>query len=189
MYETNRTSLYSEDREDKRRYNEADDHYRSRRTQYTSGRNQQRDHYHPYKRPARDNHEDRESHQQLSQNQRQRQPRYHTNDQASRELIYRPVIRSSSSLREHPYAHQDRHTNQELNTPKTRFEGANIESSHSKTEASSAVGGVPPRELLHPIYHEAIDKAKGEVRDAMRQYTSCADPTESAARKERMRQA
>ena len=56
-------------------------------------------------------------------------------------------------------------------------------------EFSSAVGGVPPRELLHPIYHEAIDKAKGEVRDAMRQYTSCADPTESAARKERMRQA
>ncbi|KAF2581448.1 hypothetical protein F2Q68_00006298 [Brassica cretica] len=36
---------------------------------------------------------------------------------------------------------------------------------------------------------EAIEEAIGEVREVMRQYTACADPTESAARKERLRQA
>ncbi|CAN7097475.1 unnamed protein product, partial [Brassica rapa subsp. narinosa] len=35
----------------------------------------------------------------------------------------------------------------------------------------------------------AIENAMGELRDVMAQYTSCADPTESAARKERLRQA
>lgn len=34
-----------------------------------------------------------------------------------------------------------------------------------------------------------MDKATTELRDAMLQYTTCADPTESAARKERLRQA
>ncbi|KAG2257960.1 hypothetical protein Bca4012_095255 [Brassica carinata] len=59
-------------------------------------------------------------------------------------------------------------------------------------EFSSAVGGVPPHEILHPTHpthQEAINKAMDEVRDVMRQHTTCADPTESAARKERMRQA
>ncbi|CAN6818538.1 unnamed protein product [Brassica oleracea] len=36
---------------------------------------------------------------------------------------------------------------------------------------------------------EAIEEAIGEVREVMRQYTACADPTESATRKERLRQA
>lgn len=35
----------------------------------------------------------------------------------------------------------------------------------------------------------AMENARGEVREVMRQYTSCADPSESAARKERLRQA
>lgn len=44
----------------------------------------------------------------------------------------------------------------------------------------------PPPIHLPP---EALAEALGEVRDVMIQYTNCADPSESAARKERMRQA
>ncbi|CAH8389334.1 unnamed protein product [Eruca vesicaria subsp. sativa] len=36
-------------------------------------------------------------------------------------------------------------------------------------------------------YTSALNVACGEIREAMSQYTRCADPTESAARKERMR--
>lgn len=36
---------------------------------------------------------------------------------------------------------------------------------------------------------DAVKAAMGEIREVMTQYASCADPTESAARKERIRQA
>ncbi|CAN6971927.1 unnamed protein product, partial [Brassica rapa subsp. trilocularis] len=36
---------------------------------------------------------------------------------------------------------------------------------------------------------EALNVAREELRDVMVQYTSCVDPSESAARKERLRQA
>lgn len=42
---------------------------------------------------------------------------------------------------------------------------------------------------LEALPKEALKEAIGEVRDYMTQYTCCADPTESAARKERLRQA
>ena len=51
------------------------------------------------------------------------------------------------------------------------------------------LGGVPLQNLQTPIPQEALDVALGEIRDVMKQYTSCADPTESAARKERLKQA
>ncbi|CAA7021285.1 unnamed protein product [Microthlaspi erraticum] len=35
----------------------------------------------------------------------------------------------------------------------------------------------------------ALNKALGEIREVMLQYSSCADPLESAARRERLRQA
>ncbi|KAL0680350.1 hypothetical protein Bca4012_008332 [Brassica carinata] len=40
-----------------------------------------------------------------------------------------------------------------------------------------------------PLPLAALESARGEVREVMLQYTSCADPSESAARRERLRQA
>ena len=51
-----------------------------------------------------------------------------------------------------------------------------------KTLPSS--GPAPP---VDAGYSNAIMEAREEIREVMLQYTSCADPTESAARKERMR--
>lgn len=40
-----------------------------------------------------------------------------------------------------------------------------------------------------PIPQEAMDVARGELREVMVQYTACGDPSESATRRERVRQA
>ncbi|CAA7048219.1 unnamed protein product [Microthlaspi erraticum] len=58
-------------------------------------------------------------------------------------------------------------------------------SSHSRSSHRS--GHRPSQETEFPA--RALLEARGEVRDVMTQYTICADPTESAARKERLRQA
>lgn len=58
--------------------------------------------------------------------------------------------------------------------------------------SSSKSGAELHEQNTHPVSElptEAMDVALGELRDVMIQYTSCPDPTESAARKERMRQA
>lgn len=47
--------------------------------------------------------------------------------------------------------------------------------------------GEEPRANPPPAPQAAFDEALGEVRNYMHQYASCADPTESAARKERLR--
>ncbi|KAF3601024.1 hypothetical protein F2Q69_00038355 [Brassica cretica] len=57
-----------------------------------------------------------------------------------------------------------------------------------RTHQSPSARGVPLQNLQTPIPPEALDVALGEIRDVMKQYTSCADPTESAARKERLKQ-
>ncbi|KAH0929860.1 hypothetical protein HID58_015587, partial [Brassica napus] len=49
--------------------------------------------------------------------------------------------------------------------------------------------GIPLEEIQASVPKEVFNAAVGEVRDAMRQYTQCNDPTESAARRERMRRA
>ncbi|KAF3575275.1 hypothetical protein F2Q69_00061731 [Brassica cretica] len=49
--------------------------------------------------------------------------------------------------------------------------------------------GNPPLYLQTPIPQEAFQEAMGELRNVMIQYTKTADPTESEAQKERMRQA
>lgn len=62
-----------------------------------------------------------------------------------------------------------------------------------KTESSRPSGPtlqnnrVPSRSMDMP--EEAISQARDEIRGYMVQYTNCQDPTESAARKERLRQA
>ncbi|KAF2567733.1 hypothetical protein F2Q68_00024047 [Brassica cretica] len=50
-------------------------------------------------------------------------------------------------------------------------------------------GGTPHDDLHPPIPQAAFNEAMGELRNVMLQYTKTADPTESEARKERMRQA
>ncbi|KAH0872156.1 hypothetical protein HID58_069518 [Brassica napus] len=59
---------------------------------------------------------------------------------------------------------------------------------HTKEEATTE-RGVPLQSDMASIQPEALQRAVGEVRDVMIQYTKSSDPTESAARKERMRQA
>ncbi|CAF2065102.1 unnamed protein product, partial [Brassica oleracea] len=49
--------------------------------------------------------------------------------------------------------------------------------------------GIPLQEIQSAVPEELFNEAVNEVRDAMIQYTQCNDPTESAARRERMRKA
>lgn len=51
------------------------------------------------------------------------------------------------------------------------------------------IRGAPLQRMQTVLPQEAIEDAIGEVREVMRQHTACADPTESAAKKERLRQA
>lgn len=55
--------------------------------------------------------------------------------------------------------------------------------------AETDEGGTPLYNCPYPLPHDAVEKALGEVRDAMLVYTKSADPTEREARIERMRQA
>ncbi|KAL0717131.1 hypothetical protein Bca4012_066453 [Brassica carinata] len=48
--------------------------------------------------------------------------------------------------------------------------------------------GVPLQRLTHETPLKSIEEARVELRDALDQYTCCADPIESAVRKERLRQ-
>ncbi|WZZ22402.1 hypothetical protein YC2023_123789 [Brassica napus] len=63
------------------------------------------------------------------------------------------------------------------------------EASSSPLALSTLVRGVPLRSDLPLNTQAALEEALGEVREVMNQYTMCADPTESAVRKERLRQA
>ncbi|KAH0914948.1 hypothetical protein HID58_029394 [Brassica napus] len=61
------------------------------------------------------------------------------------------------------------------------------EPARNSAELSPLVGGAPPTGNPNSVPKDAVELAIVEVREAMAQYTACADPTESAARKERMR--
>ncbi|CAF1786267.1 unnamed protein product, partial [Brassica napus] len=78
----------------------------------------------------------------------------------------------------------------------TSREPVQVSPPHRLEEASSSpilpsppVRGVPLQSNQAFDPHVAMEEAIGEVRAAMNQYTMCADPSESAARKERLRQA
>ena len=58
-------------------------------------------------------------------------------------------------------------------------------SSSSKAMGEVSARGIP----LQATHQEAFEAALEEVREVMVQYTQCADPTESAARRERMKKA
>lgn len=67
--------------------------------------------------------------------------------------------------------------------------GSRAESSDSKEPLRNSDRGIPLRSTQMELPREAVEEAIGEIRDVMIQYTSCADPTESTASKERFRQA
>lgn len=142
-------------------------------------------HDHPYKRQDRDFSGDRSSHHYSSRYHHQRS--YH--EEKHREMRYRPVSRSHLSRQENSDRSVRKDGNQGFDTPRKTTEEENINSGQIRTEVSSSVRGAPLQELHNSVPQAALEVAMGEVRGAMLQYISCGDPTESAARKERMRQA
>ncbi|KAG2238090.1 hypothetical protein Bca52824_092663 [Brassica carinata] len=59
----------------------------------------------------------------------------------------------------------------------------------TRNKAQPSERGIPLWMCNDNIPPDAVKAAMGEIREVMTQYASCADPTESAARKERIRQA
>ncbi|KAF3501096.1 hypothetical protein F2Q69_00039678 [Brassica cretica] len=66
---------------------------------------------------------------------------------------------------------------------------AGEETSSSKKDHRISARGTPLQDPNHDLPLEAFNEALGEVREVMLQYTSTADLTENAARRERVRQA
>ena len=56
-----------------------------------------------------------------------------------------------------------------------------IDSSASKSYPENADRGIPHQIMDESLPHIALQDAVGEVRDAMKQYSQCADPTEREA--------
>ncbi|CAN6983980.1 unnamed protein product, partial [Brassica oleracea var. botrytis] len=63
------------------------------------------------------------------------------------------------------------------------------ETSSCKRTSPNPTKGTPFQNSQPDLPTEALNEAREELREVMIQYTSCADPSESAARKERLRQA
>lgn len=108
----------------------------------------------------------------------------------TRNQVYREVRRTEPMTRQ-----SVRGTNSQTlrsnvpNSPQGREEIQREESSSSKALLSLNARGNPLQSNHQQLDQNALAEALGEVRDAMTQYTLCADPTESAARQERMRKA
>ncbi|KAL0693087.1 hypothetical protein Bca4012_060267 [Brassica carinata] len=125
--------------------------------------------------------------------------RYHPYQQQRRngrdEFIHRHPRQNPyrESARAHQYEERrERHSDtppKQDRAPKTPLRMVEFEegSSASKAIVNTPMGGSPLQRIQEALPREALDAALGEVREAMIQYTSCADPTESAARRERLR--
>ncbi|CAN7115362.1 unnamed protein product, partial [Brassica rapa subsp. narinosa] len=111
-------------------------------------------------------------------------------DNTSRQQVYRQVRRIDPDARQNARGSESQgHNIYVRDNPRLREEVRREESSSSKALENPAVRGIPlQREPLH-LGKNAMEVALGEVRDTMLQYTKVADPTESAARQERVRQA
>ena len=105
--------------------------------------------------------------------------RYHQ----PRNMIYRETQRSSQDPLRMPPPPPPVERNER------RADGYREESSASKVAQPISARGTPLRNGQLELPREVVDEALGELREAMTQYTLCTDPTESAARKERMRKA
>ncbi|KAL0842768.1 hypothetical protein Bca101_016013 [Brassica carinata] len=120
---------------------------------------------------------------------------YHSRAQHSHQKIYREVRRNhpavGSQLRDSVGSRQGGQkeiTRQEDGVTSnlrhgTLERGAPLQSDHNPP--------TPPTQQQNndDLPQAAIVEAMGEIRDVMAQYATCADPTENAARKERLRQA
>ncbi|KAF3556111.1 hypothetical protein F2Q69_00015613 [Brassica cretica] len=62
------------------------------------------------------------------------------------------------------------------------------DSTASKSYPENADRGIPQQNIGDSLPQVSLQEAVGEVRDAMKQYSQCADPTEREARKELLRQ-
>lgn len=60
-------------------------------------------------------------------------------------------------------------------------------SSTSRHKSQPSDGGIPLRMCNDIAPKETVENAAGVIRDTLAQYTACADPTESAARRDRVR--
>ncbi|CAN7080857.1 unnamed protein product [Brassica oleracea var. botrytis] len=69
-----------------------------------------------------------------------------------------------------------------------RVDSTREESSSCKKTTPTSAKGTPLNEIQPDQTTEALNAAREELRDTMTQYISCADPAESAARRERVRQ-
>lgn len=91
----------------------------------------------------------------------------------------------SSQQREHQnYRRQDverRSPSHKRSSPPLEF------SSTSRHKAQPSDGGIPLQMCNDRAPKEIVENAVGAIRDTLAQYTACADPTESAARRDRVR--
>lgn len=62
-------------------------------------------------------------------------------------------------------------------------------SSASRNELQPSARGIPLPLCTTSTPHEAVETALGEIRETLTNYVICSDPTESAARRERLKQA
>ncbi|KAL0688281.1 hypothetical protein Bca4012_087958 [Brassica carinata] len=145
---------------DRRRPSEIENY--SRRGRDSHERNKYPPRHHPYARSMRDNSRDSGSQQHSSFFQRHVQTSYQPH-------------RNARSTRSQGFG-----SHREGNEPST-------EPARNRAELSPLVGGAPPTGNPNSVPKDAVELAIVEVREAMAQYTACADPTEGAARKERMR--
>ncbi|KAH0935372.1 hypothetical protein HID58_012489 [Brassica napus] len=158
----------------------------SRRGRDAQERNKYPPRHHPYARSTRENSRDRGSQQHSSFFQRHVQTSYQPRDQNSQERVHKPISKDTNSQeqgsdrRARSTRSQGFGSHREGNEPST-------EPARNRAELSPLVGGAPPTGNSNSVPKDAVELAIVEVREAMAQYTACADPTKSAARKERMR--
>lgn len=173
------STAQSEEVYDRRREKERE--YYPRRDREPQGKTQQGSRYHPYKRSTRDNSRERGSQQQSSFFQRHVQTSYPPRHQTSQDRIYKPMHKDNNTHLDQGSDRRGRPSrSQEFGTSSARDGKNSTESNRERAEHSSSVGGDPSPRVRNSVPKEAVELA-------MAQYTSCADPTESAARKERMR--
>lgn len=132
----------------------------------------------------------------------QRQPAYNYSSQHQSYNHHKEIRREHSShlshsgsaareksftnvARQQVWREKPRITNTLPSPPKMREEV----SESSKSRRPPLERNIMPSEIQNGLPQQAFEEALGELREVMVQYTSCADPSESAARKERLRQA
>ncbi|CAF1866997.1 unnamed protein product, partial [Brassica napus] len=98
-------------------------------------------------------------------------------------LTYREVQRPSLTIPPHEDKNRDYERQKESRDRDKEREAP----SNPRSDPRSSDRGIPLRKGHLDLPQDAVNEAIEELREVMGQYSSCADPTESAARKERFR--